>query len=67
MQTKFDIDDIVYIPAYVRKITIEGRGYQPDYRICPVGQTNTFTMTYQENELFTKEDILNGKAEESES
>ena len=67
MQTKFNIEEVIYIPARVRRITIEGRGCQPEYRVQPLGQSITFIMTYSEDELFTKEDILNGKAEERKS
>lgn len=58
MQIKFDIDEIVYVPVRVCEITINGRGCLPEYRVCPLGKTNEYAMTYLENKLFTEEDII---------
>lgn len=68
MQTKFDVREVVFIPVRVIKVTIDTPnipGYYPEYRVQPLGQNSTFTMTYLENELFTKEDIINGEAEDN--
>lgn len=68
MQTKFDVREVVFIPVRVIKITIDTPntpGYSPEYRVQPLGQSSTFTMTYLENELFAKEDIINGEAEDN--
>lgn len=61
MQTKFDIGEVAYIPVRVLKATFEGSAYNPEYRVCPLGKSPEFTMTYMETKLFSKEDIINKK------
>lgn len=75
MQTKFDIGEIAYIPVCIRKITIEESDTIScstiltvrTVRVCPLEQTSSpprLNMTCLETDLFSKEDIVNGEAED---
>lgn len=69
MQTKFDIGDVAYIPVRIRKMAIEGPNTISCsiIRVCPLEQSAAppqLCMTYLETDLFSKEDIINGKMEE---
>ena len=65
MQTKFDVDDIAYVPVRVIRITAVGPApCEPEYKVRPLSVENTIHMTFLENEIFNKEDICNGKAED---
>lgn len=68
MQTKFDIGDVVYVPMTVVKITMMWGLKEPEYQLKPLrkdsGEKDLFVS---EKDILNKEDILNGKADESES
>lgn len=68
MTTKFDVNDIVYVPMKVLFIGINYANNPPDYRLRPIWRGNeSDDISAPETQILNKEDIINGKAEESES
>ena len=68
MQTKFDVNDTVYVPMKVLHIGINYGDRCPEYRLRPIWKGNEHSdITAPETQILNKEDILNGEADESES
>ena len=66
MQTKFDVDEIVYVPMKVLCIGINYADSLPDYRLRPIWKGNEeFDIVAPEPQILNKEDIINGKAEDN--
>ena len=60
MTTKFDVDDIVYVPMKVLCIGIIYRDGYPEYRLRPIWRGNeTDDLSASETQILNREDVLN--------
>lgn len=68
MQTKFDVNEVVYIPMTILKISIGYGDRFPTYTLRPTwrgsGEDDVFVS---ETHVLNKEDIINGKADDDNS
>lgn len=68
MTTKFDVNETVYVPMKVLCVGMMYRDKYPEYRLRPIWKGNeSDDISVSETQILNKEDILNGKAKESES
>lgn len=68
MQTKFDVGDVVFVPMTVVKIAMMWGLKEPEYQLKPLRKdSEKKDLFVSEKDIFNKEDILNGKADKSES
>ena len=61
MTTKFDVDDIVYVPMKVLCIGISYRDGYPEYRLRPIWRGNEADDLFSapETQILNREDVLN--------
>ena len=60
MTTKFDVDDIVYVPMKVLCIGISYRDWYPEYRLRPIWRGNEADdLSASETQILNREDVLN--------
>lgn len=68
MTTKFDVNETVYVPMKVLCVGMMYGDKYPEYRLRPIWKGNeSDDISVPETQILNKEDIINGKAEESES
>lgn len=68
MTTKFDVNETVYVPMKVMRVGMMYGDKHPEYRLRPIWKGNeSDDISVSETQILNKEDVTNGKAEESES